>query len=128
MEPVTIACIIVAAIAAAIAAIVAIVKIVKLTLPKLKKYLKERRMKKHGPIVFTDTKETINKHADEILQQAPTMTMEELKKLAEEKPYLVCDTDDEREHFSDWTEIQAEEVGPDLVDLLKQEGGIIVFD
>lgn len=108
---------------------VAIVTIAVLTLPKLKSYLKSRKEKKQRQkVAFGDTRKIINNNAEEILQKAPKMTMEELERICEETPYFVVDVDTDTEETSDFTSIKTEETGKDLESFMQRNGGIVVFD
>ncbi len=111
------------------AGVVLIVTIAVLTLPKLKAYLKKRKEKKERQkVTFGDTRKIINNYAEEILQKAPKMTMEELERICEETPYFVVDVDDDTEEISDFTSIKTEETGKDLESFMQNNGGIVVFD
>lgn len=113
----------------ALAGIALIVTIAHLTLPKLKAYLKKRKEKKQKTkVAFGETKKIINENAEEILKQAPKMTMEDLERMCEETPYFVVDVDDVTEETSEFTSIQTEEVGDDVESLMKAKDGIVVFD
>ncbi len=111
------------------AGIAIVVTIAVLTLPKLKAYLKKRKEKKERQkVVFGDTRKIINNNAEEILQKAPKMTMEELERICEETPYFVVDLDADTEEISDFTSIKTEETGKDLESFMQSKGGIVVFD
>lgn len=111
------------------AGVAIIVTIAVLTLPKLKAYLKKRKEKKaRQKVAFGDTRKIINENAEEIMQKAPKMTMEELEKICEETPYFVVDVDEETEETSDFTSIKTEETGEDIENFMRSKGGIVVFD
>jgi len=112
-----------------VAGVAIIVTIAVLTLPKLKSYLKSRKEKKQRQkVAFGDTRKIINNNAEEILQKAPKMTMEELERICEETPYFVVDVDTDTEETSDFTSIKTEETGKDLESFMQRNGGIVVFD
>lgn len=111
------------------AGIVIIVTIAVLTIPKLKEYLKQRKQKKaRQKVVFGDTRKIISNNAEEILQKAPKMTMDELERICEETPYFVVDVDEDTEEISDIASIKTEETGKDVENLMRNTDGIVVFD
>jgi hypothetical protein len=100
-----------------------------LTLPKLKAYLKSRKEKKaRQKVAFGDTRKIINSNAEEILKNAPKMTMEDLERMCEDTPYFAVDMDIDTEELSDFTSIKTEEVGNDFDEFMDGNGGIVVFD
>ena len=106
-----------------------IITIAVLTLPKLKAYLKSRKEKKaRQKVAFGDTRKIINSNAEEILKNAPKMTMEDLERMCEDTPYFAVDMDIDTEELSDFTSIKTEEVGNDFDEFMDGNGGIVVFD
>ncbi len=113
----------------AIAEVAVIVCLAVLAVKKLKELIKSRlEKKKKSTVAFGSTRKIVNKHAKEILAQAPSMTMAELEEIVEDRPYFIVDYDPETDTESDLTIIQAETVEDRVEELFYENDGIVLFD
>lgn len=108
---------------------VAVIVLVCLTVKKLKELIKAR-LERHrkSKVAFGSTRKIVNERAKEILAQAPSMTMEELEKVADDSPYFILDYDPETDEESDFTTIQAEDAEAKIEELFNENDGIVLFD
>lgn len=112
----------------AVAVAVAVIVIDFLTTKKLKKLIEARlEWKKKSKVAFGSTRKIVNKHAREILAQAPSMTMAELEKVADDSPYFILDYNPETGEESDYTTIQAEGAEEKVKELFYENDGIVLF-
>lgn len=121
-----------ATILAAIAAgvmIAAVVYIAYLTIKKLKQFIRERiERKKKSKVAFGETRKIVDKHAKEILANAPSMTMDELEQYCEDTPYFVIDYDPNTDEISDYTSIKTDGVDERVDELMYDNDGVVLFE
>lgn len=111
------------------AVVVGVILLICLTIKELKKLIKERLERKNkSKVAFGSTRKIVNEHAKEILAQAPSMTMSELEKVADDSPYFIVDYDPETNEESDFTTIQAEDTEEKVEELFYENDGIVLFD
>ena len=109
--------------------VAAVITIIYLTAKKLKELIQKRKEKnKKAKVAFGETRKIVKENAKEILENAPSMTMEDLEKTCEETPYFVVDYDPNTDEVSDYTTIKAESTDEKIESIMSQNDGIILFD
>lgn len=100
-----------------------------LTAQKLKKLIQERMERnKKAKVAFGKTRKIVEENAREILENAPSVTMDDLEKMCEETPYFVVDYDPTTDEVSDYTTIKTESTDEKIDRITSQSDGIILFD
>lgn len=110
-------------------ATVAVVYIVYLTVKEIKKLVRKRlERKKKSKVAFGETRKILDENAKDILENEPSMTMEDLEEFCEETPYFVVDYDPDNDEVSDYTTIKADGVDERVDRLMHDNDGIVLFD
>lgn len=106
-----------------------VITIIYLTVKKLKELIQERKEKnKKSKVAFGETRKIVKENAKEILENAPSMTMEDLERTCEETPYFVVDYDPDTDEVSDYTTIKTNGTDEKIESIMSQNGGTILFD
>ena len=109
--------------------VVAVITIIYLTAKKLKELIQKRKEKnRKAKVAFGETRKIVEKKAQEILANAPSMTMDDLERTCEETPYFVVDYDPNTDEVSDYTTIKTEGIDEKIESIMNQNDGIILFD
>ena len=106
-----------------------VITIVNLTINKLKELIQKRfDKKKKSKVAFGETRKIVQENAKEILDNSPSMTMDDLEKICEETPYFVVDYDPDTDEVSDYTTIKTEGTDDKIEKLMHKNDGIILFN
>lgn len=109
--------------------VAAVITIVYFTVKKLKELIHKRLEKnRKAKVAFGETRKIVEEHAKEILDSAPSMTMDDLERTCEETPYFVVDYDPSTDEVSDYTTIKTESTDAKIENIMDQNDGIILFD
>ena len=107
----------------------AVITIIYLTAKKLKELIQKRKEKnRKAKVAFGETRKIVEENAQEILANAPSMTMDDLERTCEETPYFVVDYDPNTDEVSDYTTIKTEGTDEKIENIMNQNDGIILFD
>lgn len=107
----------------------AVITIIYLTAKKLKELIQKRKEKnRKAKVAFGETRKIVEENAQEILANAPSMTMDDLERTCEETPYFVVDYDPNTDEVSDYTTIKTEGTDEKIESIMNQNDGIILFD
>ena len=109
--------------------VAAVITIIYLTAKKLKELIQKRKEKnRKAKVAFGETRKIVEENAQEILANAPSMTMDDLERTCEETPYFVVDYDPNTDEVSDYTTIKTEGTDEKIENIMNQNDGIILFD
>ena len=109
--------------------VAAVITIISLTAKKLKELIQKRKEKnRKAKVAFGETRKIVEENAQEILANAPSMTMDDLERTCEETPYFVVDYDPNTDEVSDYTTIKTEGTDEKIENIMNQNDGIILFD
>lgn len=109
--------------------VAAVITIIYLTAKKLKELIQKRKEKnRKAKVAFGETRKIVEENAQEILANAPSMTMDDLERTCEETPYFVVDYDPNTDEVSDYTTIKTEGTDEKIESIMNQNDGIILFD
>lgn len=109
--------------------VAAVITIIYLTTKKLKELIQKRKEKnKKSKVAFGETRKIVEKNAQEILANAPSMTMDELERTCKETPYFVVNYDPNTDDVSDYATIKTESTDEKIERIMNQNDGIILFD
>lgn len=109
--------------------VAAVITIIYLTTKKLKELIQKRKEKnKKSKVAFGETRKIVEKNAQEILSNAPSMTMDELERTCKETPYFVVNYDPNTDDVSDYETIKTESTDEKIERIMNQNDGIILFD
>ena len=92
----------------------------------IKKKYKEK--KEHEKIVFADTEEVINDYLKEKIKETEPISMEELEKMCEDKPYVAAYYDEETDELRDVEAFKPEDIDTKAKQYMEGSDGIIVVD
>ena len=92
----------------------------------IKKKYKEK--KEHEKIVFADTEEVINDYLKEKIKETEPISMEELEKMCEDKPYVAAYYDEETDELRDVEAFKPEDIDTKAKQYMEDSDGIIVVD
>ena len=113
----------------AVLIVAAVITIIYLTTKKLKELIQKRKEKnKKSKVAFGETRKIVEKNAQEILSNAPSMTMDELERTCKETPYFVVNYDPNTDDVSDYETIKTESTDEKIERIMNQNDGIILFD
>ena len=111
-------------------AIAAVIVITALTLKwlynKISEKIKEKR--EHEKVVFVDTEEEIKNYFKEKVENSEAISMEDLEKMCEEKPYYTVIYDEETGDLREQEAYKPEEVEEKVEEAMKEKQGILVFN
>lgn len=107
---------------------VAIIYIAYLTVKKLKELIRARKEKNaKQKVAFGKTQKILDENVKEIIEAAPSMSMDELERTCDENPYFIVNYDPETDEVFDYQTIKTD--GTDMkVESLVHDHGIMVFD
>ena len=109
--------------------VAAVITIIYLTAKKLKELIQKRKEKnRKAKVAFGETRKIVEENAQEILANAPSMTMDDLERTCEETPYFVVDYDPNTDEVSDYTTIKTEGTDEKIENIMNQNDGFILFD
>ena len=109
--------------------VAAVITIIYLTAKKLKELIQKRKEKnRKAKVAFGETRKIVEENAQEILANAPSMTMDDLERTCEETPYFVVDYDPNTDEVSDYTTIKTEGTDEKIESIMNKNDGIILFD
>lgn len=109
--------------------VAAVITIVYLTAKKLKELIQKRKERNNkSKVAFGETRKIIKENVQEILENAPSITMDDLERTCEETPYFVVDYNPDTDEVSDYTTIKTESTDERLESIMSQNDGIILFD
>lgn len=110
--------------------VVAVITIAYLSRKKLKEIIRKRKEKnKKSKVAFGYTRKIVKKNAREILEKAPSMTMEDLERTCEEIPYFVADYDSNTDEVSNYTAIKTDSIDKNIENIIRQSNdGIFLVD
>lgn len=103
----------------------AVITIGYLTVKKLKELIAKRKKSK---VAFGETRKIVEAHAREILDSAPSMTMDDLERTCVETPYFIVDYDPTTDEVSDYTTIKTESTEEKIDNVLRKNEGIVLFE
>lgn len=107
---------------------VAVIYIAYLTVSKLKELIRARKEKNAKQrVAFGKTSRILEENAREIIQAAPSMTMEELEEVCDENPFFVVNYDPETDEVIDYQTIKTDRTDEKVSNIIKDEG-IILFE
>lgn len=108
--------------------VLAIIYIAFLTVKKLKELIQRRKEKKaKQKVAFGKTGKILGENAREIIDNAPSMTMEELEKMCDENPYFVINYDPVTDEVSDFQMIKTDSTDEGVSKIVKEKE-IVLFD
>lgn len=108
--------------------VLAIIYIAFLTVKKLKELIQRRKEKKaKQKVAFGKTGKILSENAREIIDNAPSMTMEELEKMCDENPYFVINYDPVTDEVSDFQMIKTDSTDEGVSKIVKEKE-IVLFD
>ena len=107
---------------------VVVIYITYLTVTKLKELIRKRKEQNaKQKVAFGKTSKILEENAKEIIEAAPSMTMDELESVCDENPYFVVNSDPVTDEVIDYQTIRTEKTDERVSEIIKDEG-IIVFD
>ncbi|MDD3417056.1 MAG: hypothetical protein PHY47_24185 [Lachnospiraceae bacterium] len=107
---------------------VAVIYIAYLSVSKLKELIRVRKEKNaKQKVAFGKTSRILQENAKEIIQAAPSMTMEELEEVCDENPFFVVNYDPETDKVIDYQTIKTDGTDEKVLNIVKDEG-IILFE
>lgn len=110
------------------ALIVAVIYIAYLSVKKLKELIIKRKEKNaKQQVAFGKTSRILEENAREIINSAPSMTMDELENVCDENPYFVVNYDPATDEVIDYQTIKTDGTDKKVNDIVKDKG-IILFD
>lgn len=106
-----------------------VITIAYLTAGKLKDLIQKRMERnKKAKVAFGKTRKIVNENVREILENAPSVTMDDLERICEETPYFVVDYNPDTDEVSSYTTIKTEGTDEKIERITSQNSGIILFD
>lgn len=116
-------------VAAIVAGTVAIIFIACITAPWLKEKIQQiKEKKKKSKVAFGDVQKIINDNAQEIIEKAPHITMDDLANASKEAPYFIAEYDPTTDEIEDITQLQTNGVDSKVESIMDRENGIVIFD
>lgn len=107
---------------------VAVMYIAYLSVSKLKELIRARKEKNaKQKVAFGKTSRILQENAREIIQAAPSMTMEELEEVCDDNPFFVVNYDPETDKVIDYQTIKTDGTDEKVLNIVKDEG-IILFE
>lgn len=107
---------------------VAVIYIAYLSVSKLKELIRARKEKNaKQKVAFGKTSRILQENAREIIQAAPSMTMEELEEVCDDNPFFVVNYDPETDKVIDYQTIKTDGTDEKVLNIVKDEG-IILFE
>ena len=111
----------------AVAAIIIITLLsIKWLYNKISEKIKEK--KEHEKVIFVDTEEIINDYVKEKVEKSEEISMEDLEKMCEEKPYYTAIYDEETGEIREQEAYKPDEVEEKAKKAMRDQQGIMVFD
>lgn len=107
---------------------VAVIYIAYLTVKRLNELIRARKERNaKQKVAFGKTHKILDENAREIIEAAPSMTMEELERVCDDNPYFVVNYDPYTDEVIDYQTIKTDGTDAKVTEIVKDEG-IILFE